>query len=106
MIWRRRMKTIVPVAMFSAIFLALAASYYWPYAQISERLVRGTVTDVTQARLKTGLSGNVWITVLLEDGSTVIARRDSKRRGWPRVGRRIELVEREFTNGQVTYTWK
>ena len=100
------MKTIVPVAMFGAMFLAIGLSFYWPYAQISERLVRGTVTDITQARLKTGLSGNMWITVLLEDGRTVTARHDNNSRSWPRIGRSIEVFEREFANGQVTYTWK
>lgn len=104
--WRRHTKTIVPVAMFGALFLAIGLSFYWPYAQISERLVRGTVTDITQARLKTGLSGNMWITVLLEDGSTVTARHDKESRSWPRIGRSIELVEREFSNGRVTYTLK
>lgn len=97
------MKTIVPVAMFSAIFLAIAVSFYWPYTPISERVVRGTVTDTTQAKLRTGLSGNVRITVRLEDGSTVIARSDTNRR--PGIGRSVELIEREFANGQVTYTW-
>lgn len=102
LIWRSRIRPVVSVAAMALVLVGIFAYLYWPDTPVSERVVLGTVSNWTQPQTSLR-SRNAVITVLLEDGRSVVATSASNRA--PQVGQSITLVEWEYASGRVSYTW-
>ena len=99
---RQRLKSLLPAAAIAVLVVAVLGYIYWPDTQVSQRVVLGTVNNWTRPQTALG-NGNAAITVLLEDGRTVLAT--SAGGDAPEIGQSITLVQQEYASGRVTYTW-
>ena len=104
LLWRQRLRSIVPVFAFSAVILALFALFLYDQGVLEKTMAQATVQSWSRAQTDEG-SGAYLIWVEFDDGTKVLTTGSRNGRA-PSNGEIIQVEKSMSRLGRVSYRWK
>ena len=104
LLWRQRLRSIIPAAALSAIVLALFLIYFYDLSASEKTVTQATVQSWSRAQTEEG-SGAYLIWVELEDGTKVLTKGSRNGRA-PVNGEGIRVEKARSRLGRISYSWK
>lgn len=103
LLWRQRLRSIIPIFALSAVILTLFALYFYDQSASEKTMTQATVQSWSRAQTDEG-SGAYLIWVELEDGTKVLTTASRNGRA-PINGEIIQIEKAKSRMGRVSYRW-
>lgn len=104
LLWRQRLRNIIPIFAFSAVILALFVLYFYDQGASERTMTQATVQSWSRAQTEEG-SGAYLVWVELEDGTNVMTTASRNGRA-PVNGEIIQIEKARSRLGRVSYRWR
>lgn len=104
LLWRQRLRSIIPAFALSAVVLALFALFFYDQGASEKAMAQATVQSWSRAQTGKG-SAAYLIWVELEDGTKVLTTASRNGRA-PINGEMIQIEKARSRLGRVSYRWK